>query len=86
MGPTGEISETGQAGAQTLRHRKFRWFREKSIGVSTGVRLTRFERVENRSTEGTGRTATEASEHPTGVGATARVRSRDTARGHYSTQ
>ena len=32
---------------------------------------------------GTGRTVTEASEHPTGVGATAGVRSRDAARAKF---
>ena len=35
-------------------------------------------RVENVVNRGTGRTATEASEHPMGVGAMAGVRSRDT--------
>ena len=79
-GPAEGLRETGQAGLPTLKHRKFRWFGEIGIGVSTGLSLTRSKRVENGSTEGTGRTVTEASEHPMGVGATAGVRSRDTAR------
>ena len=51
-----------------------------SIGVFTGINLTRSERVENVVNRGTGRTATEASEHPTGVGGMAGVRSRDAAK------
>ena len=54
----------------------------KSIGVVTGVTLTRSDLDENVVNRGTGRSATEAPEHPTGVGALAGVRSRGFARGH----
>jgi len=40
-----ETGEKVSAGPQTLKHRKDRWFIEWSIGESTGVMLTRSERV-----------------------------------------
>ena len=54
----------------------------KSIGVITGVTLTRSDLDEYVVNRGTGRSATEAPEHPTGVGVLAGVRSRGFARGH----
>ena len=54
----------------------------KSIGVITGVTLTRSDLDENVVNRGTGRSATEAPEHLTGVGAMAGVRSRGFAMGH----
>ena len=57
----------------------------KSIGVINGVTLTRSDLDENVVNRDTGRSATEAPEHPTGVGASAGVMSRGYARAIYST-
>ena len=54
----------------------------KAVGVITGVMLTRSDLDEYVVNRGTGRSATESPEHPTGVGALAGVRSRGFARGH----
>ena len=75
MGPARKTRVKVRAGPQTLGIGKTDGAEDKSIGVSTGVTLTRSESVENVVNRGTGRTATEASEHPTGVGAMAGVRS-----------
>ena len=85
-GPAEGLSENITGGPANPKHRKVRWFGEKTVGVNTGVMLTRSEREENRGQKGTGRTVTVASEHPMGVGATAGVRSRGYARAIYSTQ
>ena len=79
-GPTEELSENRTSGPANPKHRKIRWFGEKTVGVNTGVMLTRSEREENRGQKGTRRTVTGASEHPMGVGAMAGVRSRDSTR------
>ena len=86
MGPAKELSENRTSGPANPKHRKVRWFGEKYIGVITGVTLTRSDTEEKVVNRGTGRSATEAPEHPTGVGASAGVRSRGYARAIYSTQ
>jgi len=79
-GPAERSSENITGGPANPKHRKVRWFGEKTVGVITGVTLTRSDLRGKRGQKGTGRTVTGASEHPMGVGATAGVRSRDNAR------
>ena len=79
-GPAEGLSENITGGPANPKHRKVRWFGEKTVGVITGVTLTRSDLRGKRGQKGTGRTVTGASEHPMGVGATAGVRSRDNAR------
>ena len=86
MGPAEELSENRTSGPANPKHRKIRWFGEKTVGVITGVMLTRSESRGKRGQKGTGRSATEAPEHPMGVGVSAGVRSRGYARPIYSTQ
>ena len=79
-GPAEGLSENKTGGPANPKHRKVQWFGEKTVGVITGVTLTRSDLRGKHGQKGTGRTVTGASEHPMGVGATAGVRSRDTAR------